>query len=291
MIFEKDTSCVIIKKYSEKGESMKLDARKIFIFVVLAICIVAINLVVYFQITQKPKEEQEQSNIAINEELLKENFDHIFDNQFDSQGYATNVNQIDDTKELIYTNYVNQTKLDNVYELNVAIPHLNIAHETAQKMNEEIDQLFYHKLIDILEQKKLYTIYNVSYKAYLNDNILSLIIHVTLKEGENPQRVILKTYNYNLSSNSSLGIRELLQYKNLSEASIQKKIKEEIKQASEKANQYKQLGYTTYLRNPDDTIYQIENTQFYFLGEGKALYILYPYGNSNYTSEVDLMIV
>ena len=36
---------------------------------------------------------------------------------------------------------------------------------------------------------------------------------------------------------------------------------------------------------------QLENTKVYFLGEGKALYVLYPYGNSNYTTELDLVIM
>ena len=180
---------------------------------------------------------------------------------------------------------------ENSYELNVSIPYLNINSDTAKKINQEIDTLFYKKAIDILNNANQYTVYGVKYKAYVNDNILSLIINVTLKEGNNPQRVIIKTYNYNLSSNNQLNIKEVLQYRDISENYVQNKINETIKNASENANIYSELGYNMYLRNVGDSIYKLENTTVYFLGENKALYIIYPYGNSHYTSEVDLLVI
>ena len=85
-----------------------------------------------------------------------------------------------------------------MYEFNVNIPYLNINHDSAKQINEEINSLFYNKVNNILMNSNQYTVYSVTYKAYLNDNILSLIISATLKEGQNPQRVIMKTYNYNL---------------------------------------------------------------------------------------------
>ena len=38
-------------------------------------------------------------------------------------------------------------------------------------------------------------IYNVKYKAYEQNNILSLIILSELKEGESSERIIIQTYN------------------------------------------------------------------------------------------------
>ena len=57
-----------------------------------------------------------------------------------------------------------------------------------------------------------------------NANILSMIISATLKEGDNAQREIIKTYNYNLSSNEKLTINEVLEYRNLSSNYVQSEI-------------------------------------------------------------------
>ena len=38
-------------------------------------------------------------------------------------------------------------------------------------------------------------------------------------------------------------------------------------------------------------MYKLNNTNVYFIGEDKALYIIYPYGNTNYTSELDLLVL
>ena len=269
---------------------MNINIRKIFIISVLAICVIAINLAVFFQITQNPNEESEEE-IIIDTALLTENFNSIFDNQINYQGNNVSIEKVEYDKDLIYTSYLNQEVLEQKYDLNVNIPYLNINTDTAKNINEQINSLFYNKAINILAKTEQYTVYIVKYKAYVNDNILSLVISATLKEGENAQRVIMKTYNYNLSSNSELSINEVLQYRKISEEYAQTKIKETIKAASEEANTYKELGYNKFLRNTNDNMYKLENTKVYFIGENKAVYIIYPYGNSNYTSEMDLLVI
>lgn len=271
---------------------MRLNVRKIFIISVSVICIIAINLAVYFQITQKPSGNETKDNMIIDSAMLIENFDQLFDNQINYQNYEVNIAKLDHSKELVYTNYETNQEAGQVASgINVNIPHININTPTAEMINSQIDNLFYQKAMDILAKNNTQTIYNVKYKAYVNDNILALIISATLKEGENAQRVIIKTYNYNLSSHSELNIKEILQYRNLTNSTVQEKINETVKTASEDAKKYQELGYHKYLRNVNDSIYQVENTNVYFLGENKALYIIYPYGNSNYTSEIDLLII
>ena len=271
---------------------MKINSRKIFVISVLVICVIAINLAVFFQITQKDEDFNEEAEIIIDTAELTENFDSIFDNKIDYQNNTPTANKIDNTKELIYDSYTTQEKSDGNYDLSVNIPYLNINGDIAKQINEEINNLFYKKVEDILNNNSnKHTIYSVKYKAYVNDNILSLIINATLKEGDNPQRVIMKTYNYNLSSNSNLDIKQVLEYRKISEEYAQNKINETIKLAIENANKYTELGYSKYLRDINDEIYKLENTTVYFLGENKALYIIYPYGNLNYTSEVDLLVM
>ena len=163
---------------------------------------------------------------------------------------------------------------------------------TSENINQEINNLFYNKAINILSgANNTNTIYSVKYKAYINDNILSLVISATLKEGANAQRLMIKTYNYNISSNEQLDIDKALGYRQLSSQYVQNKITETIKLASENVSVYNGLGYSKYIRNINDDIYKVENTSTFFIGENKALYIIYPYGNSNYTTEFDLLVI
>lgn len=270
---------------------MKINLRKVFIISVLALCIIAINLAVFFKITETSDNNDGAEELIIDTALLTENFNKIFDNQINYQNNNVNIIKKDSTKELVYTSYTKQEDLPNYYMLNVNIPNLNINNENADKINAEINSLFYNKAINILAEIDNYTVYNVQYKAYVNDNILSLVIRATLKEGENPQRQIIKTYNYNLISNSNLNLIEVLEYRRLDKEKVQNKIYEIIKTASENAKTYNDLGYNKFLRNINESMYKIENTTVFFMGEGKALYILYPYGNSNYTSETDLLVI
>lgn len=270
---------------------MKINYRRIFVITILVICVIAINLAVYFQITKKQKNKSEDSEEIIDTVELTENFNNIFDNKLDYQNNTISANKINNEKDLVYSNYITKEKAENSYNINVNIPVININTENAGKINEEINNIFYKKLSNILTNTNLNTIYSVNYKAYINDNILSLVISSTLKEGNNPQREIIKTYNYNLSSNDILDIKQALEYRGLSSQYVQNKINETITTASDNANKYKELGYNKYLRNINDNMYKIENTSVYFFGENKALYILYPYGNANYTSEVDLLVI
>lgn len=269
---------------------MKFSLRKLFIISILALCVIAINLAVFFKITET-SDKDEREELRIDTVILTENFSKIFDNQIKYQNNNINVIRKDSAKELVYTSYNKKEEVNNKFMLNVNIPNFNINNKNAEKINDEINSLFYNKAIDILTKTENYVVYSVQYKGYVNDNVLSLVIRATLKEGENPQREIIKTYNYNLISNSNLNLSEVLQYRQISKENVQKKIYETIKVASENAKAYNEQGYNKFLRNINDSMYKMENTTVFFMGEGKALYILYPYGNSNYTSEIDLIVI
>lgn len=271
-----------------------INLRQVLIISVFAICIISINLAVFFKLTEKAprKEKENKEHTIIDTAVLVENFNNIFDNKINYQNNEIENFKRDNKKELVYTNYINQQRVENLYELNINIPAININSEEANKINNEINTLFYNKVKDILNNNKNNNVvYNVNYKAYINDNILSLIIRANLKEDQNPQRVIIKTYNYNLSSNEQIDIFKILDYRNLAEEKIQNNIIATIENASRSANKYNELGYKKYLRNPKDDMYKLENTKVYFIGENKALYIIYPYGNTNYTSELDLLVI
>lgn len=265
--------------------------RKIFIISILAICVIAINFAVYSKITSKSNDNSRKEEFVIDRIALTENFTKIFDNTINYQGNAVNVNKKEELKEIVYSVYSNQDKVENKYKLDVNIPYLNINSAVSDSINVEIYNLFYNKLNNIIFNSSQYTVYTVKYKSYINENILSLVISATLKEGNNAQREIIKTYNYNLSTNEKIGIKEILEYRQLSNEYVQSEITKTIKTAIENANIYSGLGFNKYIRNLEDSIYKVENTNVYFIGESKALYIIYPYGNTNYTSELDLLVI
>ena len=273
---------------------MKL--RKILVISVIVICIISVNLAVYMQITQKEKKTVKKDDIepvVVDTVELTENFESIFDNKINYQNNnVSSITKMDTSKELVYTLQSKKEKQEGKYDINVNIPYININNTNTENINKEIIALFYNKINEIMTAtNESETIYNVKYKAYVNDNILSLVINSTLKEGESSQRTIIKTYNYNLTSNEILNIDRILNYRALDSKNVQNKINATIKEAAQTAKQYKELGYTKYLRNTDDDMYKIKNTNVFFLGEGKSLYIIYPYGNSNYTTELDLLVL
>lgn len=133
----------------------------------------------------------------------------------------------------------------------------------------------------------------MQYKAYVNSNILSLVIKATLKEGANQQRIMVKTYNYNLTTNEEIKLNQLKEIKGISVESISKQIQQTIKQANQQAQNLESLGYTVLYREPTDEIYNIEisnDSINCFLGENGRLYIIYPYGNRESTSEMDIIL-
>lgn len=132
-------------------------------------------------------------------------------------------------------------------------------------------------------------LYNVSYQAYINGDILSVIVKSSLKEGNNPQRVMVQTYNYNLVTKQPVELTNILQPYGLAEDEINTKIKQVTEDAVSQEDVLSSAGYETYKRDLASPIYKIENIHTFFLGRNGDLYIIFAYGNNNYTSEMDII--
>lgn len=269
---------------------MKINPHKIFVIFIIVVCIAAVNLGVFFQLIKTDTKEN-KNNKKIDVAKLTEDFAEIFNNSIDYQDTKLNIQKANSQKELVFADYSKREILEGYYEIEANIPQINITSENATKINKEIKSLFQEKAISVLSKRDIKYIYNVKYKAYLNDNILSLAIMSTLKEGNNSQRIIVKTYNYNTASNEIMTLNQLLDYRNIESKNAQSKIDEVIKNASNEAKTYQNLGYQKFVRNTEDSMYKVENSKVFFVGQEKALYILYPYGNSSYTSEIDIVII
>ena len=179
------------------------------VYIALAIlCIIAIGIAVYMQffkdekigvvlgITKKEDKEYNE---------LKENFTNIFTNNLTKENmYTGEIKKIRENEDIVFSAYNVQEQKDN-YIINIQLPFFNINSDTAKEINKELTKSFKEKSEQIMksntEEKKIYTI---KYKAYVTNEILSMVILSELKEGNNNQRIIFKSYNYNLATNKQV---------------------------------------------------------------------------------------
>ena len=152
--------------------------------------------------------------------------------------------------------------------------------------------IFVNKAAEILNSQNTTNkvIYSVSYAGFINGDILSLVIQSTLKEGNNPQRVIVQTYNYDMATGEEVKLVDLLAKRNIIQSEASKKINSTIQKAKEDAQTLVQSGYTVYNRDLNNKMYQLANITTYFLGSEGELYIIFAYGNNNFTSEMDIVL-
>ena len=135
------------------------------------------------------------------------------------------------------------------------------------------------------------SIYSIDYSAYVNGNILSVVIRSTLKESKSAQRIIIQTYNYNLATNTEASLIDLITQKQLNKDEVNKKIKEVVTEADAEDQALQNMGYNqVYIRDLTSDIYTVDNANGYFLGPDGKLYIVYAYGNGEYTSKMDIIL-
>ena len=262
----------------------------IIIILILLVCSIALAIGIYAQVTNSKITKTEAERKEANYEDLKNNFDSIFTNNINKEGSAKLTNANINYDELIETKFDVNEKEETKYSIVAKIPMFKKETETTKKINQEIFNTFAVKVIDIMKNNKAYTIYNMGYVGYRNNNILSLVIRSTLKEGTNPQRTIIQTYNYNIDEDKLASLNEIIQKRNLDKEKIQKQIIEEITKVSQQNSSIINQGYNVYQRNPNNDMYKLEHTQNFFLGKNEVLYLVYAYGNNENTSETDLVI-
>lgn len=271
--------------------------RKIMYIVVLVICLLAILISAYVLIFQNDEEVSPTKQVPVSEEKyiqMETEFEEIFTNETVNQINQSILiaNKIKKEDEIIGTAYESTEKVTGKYSLDVKIPYININNSTVVEYNNEIEQIFKQKALDIINDSgSKDIIYTVDYIAYINENnILSIAIRSILKEGNNAQRTIIQTYNYDFQNNKEITLEELLKEKDLNKNDVENKVANKIKQEQAKVEELKKLGYNIFERDPSNDMYKVENTTEYFLGKDNFLYLIYAYGNENYTSELDLVI-
>ena len=166
-----------------------MDLRKIMITAILAICVFSLSYGIYSQVFEKDYAMADEYEIKpISSEIIE--FDKLFDNSINYQDYENKTfTRVDASKELVYTGYKFKETLENKYKIDVSIPTINVKHQNVEKINNEIIEIFQKKVNSIMieadNEDSLNNIYTVEYTAYLNEDILSVVIKATLKGGNN----------------------------------------------------------------------------------------------------------
>ena len=83
---------------------------------------------------------------------------------------------------------------------------------------------------------------------------------------------------------------EALQIRGINLEDAEQKIRNQIRLANKQAETLQNLGYDVFTRDPESSMYDIQNSDNFILGENQRLYLIYAYGNTNYTTEYDVMI-
>lgn len=273
--------------------------QKLIFILVGAFCVFALIAGIYTQffVEKSENDTQDPTNNINNDikpktqEEIKTQLSNLFTNELISNNYdVTNLQKRNESKDIVYSAYDIQKQEEN-YEVDIHLPVVNIKGDVPTEFNKTTQSIFANKASEILNNK--YTekvIYSVDYISYVNDNILSLVIKSTLKQGNNPQRVIVQAYNYNLETGEKVQLVDVLAKRNIIQSDCQNKIHEIVTKAQEEAQVLVQSGYTVYNRNLSDSMYQISNISTFFLGKNEELYIIFAYGNQNFTSEMDVVL-
>lgn len=279
--------------------------KKWIFFIVLAlVCIVAICMGIYTQFFYKYVDTDPlmlginigSKKTAEEIDILKADFNGLFTNSILINSENVRVDRIEPSNELVYVGYNLVNEDENYYSVNAQIPILNINTDVAKEVNREIKSEYYDKANAIMRKTEGNTVYNVSYAAFVNQDILSLVIKSSLKEQDKSEKVSIKTYCYSLPDSKLLSINnvlessELLVGKGLTLENIQTTINDEVKKAYNNAKIIAENYGTLYERDLKSDIYNIEKTQNFFLTQDGYIYIVYAYGNNDYTNEMDIII-
>ena len=275
---------------------VKIPKSQIFCFaLIMIVCIIAIVEALYYVMNPNIQDnkniaDNSLSNAQITDMTLVDNFDDVFQNSFKNTNTSEEAEKIDADKDYIYTNYEKTEVNSGNYEIDVKIPVININSEEIKSYNEDIKQVFQDKAESILNGGSNRAVYSVDYEAFLNNNILSVVIRSTLKEGSNPQRVIIQTYCYNIKEMKKVEFSDIMTLKNLGTNTVQEKIRKQIQGKQEEAKALQQLGYSVYIRDLRSDRYDVENISNFFIDENNNIYVIYAYGNSSNTDVTDIVI-
>ena len=278
----------------------KLTGRNKYIFfiVLLLVCIVALSLGIYGQFFYKYS-ATDPLMIGINigaektaEEyaILESNFNDLFNNSLRVNSEDFTIDKLQEDQDVVYTAYDLVNEDETFYNVDAKIPLINIDSEAVSKINNEIKNEYYNKANSIMRQTEGNTNYKVTYEAFINSDYLSLVIKSVLKETDKSEKVTIKTYVYGMSRKEMVTLEDLIELKGTTKEAVQINIDDEIEKANINAQIIAEEYGTLYERDLNSEIYNVDESDVYFLTDDGYVYIVYPYGNTSYTNEMDIVI-
>lgn len=281
-----------------------MEGRKIAYVLIMIFCIFAIGVGVYKLVYTEDAKGITYTNTPVmqtneikseeqieNQEEIKTNFTALFTNQIINEGVdISSINKLDNIKDIVFPAYDIKEKKEGKYDMDIHFPVINIMGDVVSKFNDTTQKKFVDKANSIFSDAANNTIYNVDYTAFVVDDILSIAIKSTLKEGGNAQRVIIQTYNYNIKTNKEVTIQEMMALKGITTKQANDKIQRVIKEINKQSESLTSIGYNVYTRDVTDNMYKIDNTEMFMIDNQNNLYIIYPYGNTDFTSEFDIIM-
>lgn len=275
---------------------------KIIYVIISIICVISIIIGVYEQFFNK---KDDNTNISTNGKVeepieqikektmeeIKDEFNAIFINSFSSEGKdISDIERINKEKNIVYAAYNIQQEND-FFNIDLNIPVINIKGDIPKEFNKITQEVFVKKANEVMENTNVSEkiIYSIDYAAYINGDILSVIIKSSLKQGNNPQRIIVQTYNYNIKTKEKVTLSNIKEKKNIDEQKLKSKIDRALQTVKREEEILTQSGYSVYVRDLNSDVYKLENITNFFLDNDEKLYIIFAYGNQNFTSELDIV--
>lgn len=271
--------------------------RTMFFIIIILLCILSLSIGIYAQVFYRySKTDPFMLGIGVGRTQdaaeitkLKNEFNTIFTNDVTGEP-SIQVKKKDNNKELVFTTQTVNEKEDDKYNISANVPKINISSDAAEKINSEINKKYVTKIENILDNSKEYTDYGITYKAYVNGELLSIIIKETIREGKTTQSAKIATYNYSLSQNKLVGILDVVDAKGYEHDTLQKEIDAEIKELNKKDEELKNQYTEVKLRDLSNSMYKLENTENFIVNADGYLYLIYAYGNTENTNKIDTII-
>ncbi len=280
-------------------DSLHGPKKYLFFVGIILLCVVALCLGIYAQFFYKYSDTDalmmginigSQKN-AEEIEALKSNFNNLFTNSIVGDSSNIKVEKLRrENSNLVFTTYDLVNEDENYYSVNAQIPLLNINTDKAKEINSDIKKEFYDTANNIMRRTDGTTIYTVSYAAFINNNVISIAIKSSLKEEGKSEKLTVKTYNYSVQEERLLSLTDLINLKGTSKDKVQNTINEDIKKAYNNARLIAEEFGNLYERDLSSEIYKVESATTFFLTNDGYVYVVYAYGNNDYTNEMDVVI-
>ena len=94
---------------------------------------------------------------------------------------------------------------------------------------------------------------------------------------------------YTTTTNTEVTINDIINNRGLDTTAVNKQIHSVITAAQSNSEALSSSGYNVYTRDLQSDIYNVTNVQTFMQGPNGELYIIYDYGNTENTSEMDII--